>query len=193
MEERFLKSIKSAIKNWWVSLILGILYIVMAIWMFCDPIEGYTAIAIAFSIVLFASGIMEIYFAATNCKIIDGWGWYLTGGILDFIIGFVLVCYPGLTMAMLPYFLGFWLLFRGIMTIGTSFDLQSYRVKGWGWTLASGILAVVLSFFVIINPIFGGMSVLLLVGLALLFMGIFRIILSIYLRKLHKIGKDIED
>ena len=188
--EQFFKSVKSAIKNWWVSLIFGILYIALAIWIFLQPLEGYAAIALAFAIILFISGVMEIFFAVTNKDSLDGWGWYLTGGILDFIIGFILISYPELTMALLPFFFGFWLLFRGIMTIGTSFDLQAYNVKGWGWLLAFGIIAMIFSFWVLINPIIGGISVLILTGMALIFIGAFRISLSLYLRKLHKNGKD---
>ncbi|MFD1166733.1 DUF308 domain-containing protein [Sphingobacterium daejeonense] len=42
-------------------------------------------LSFVFSISFLFSGVMEIIFAFNNKNEIDGWGWYLAGGILNTI------------------------------------------------------------------------------------------------------------
>ena len=42
--------LKQEVKNWWVSLILGILYVAVALGLMFFPFNGYAALSILFSI-----------------------------------------------------------------------------------------------------------------------------------------------
>ncbi len=181
------KSVREKVKNWWLSLILGICYIAFAIWVFVTPLESYLALSILFSVFMFVSGLFEIVFAISNHKHLEGWGWTLTAGILDFLFGILLILYPGLSMSILPLFIAFWLMFKGISAIGVSIDLKSYGVKNWGWILFLGIVVVLFAFLIVAEPIVGGLSLVYTTGFCLLFAGIFRIMLSMKLKKLNKI------
>jgi len=57
-----------AVKNWWLSLLLGILYVLAGICVLFTPIASYIAISILFSISLIVGGIFEIVFAMNNKK-----------------------------------------------------------------------------------------------------------------------------
>ena len=83
-----------AVKNWWMSLLLGLLYIAVALCLLFAPVSSYVALSVIFSISILVSGILEIFFAAGNKKTISSWGWYLAGGIIDLLIGIYLVFYP---------------------------------------------------------------------------------------------------
>ena len=72
-----------AVKNWWMSLLLGLLYIAVALCLLFAPVSSYVALSVIFSISILVSGILEIFFAAGNKKTISSWGWYLAGGIID--------------------------------------------------------------------------------------------------------------
>jgi hypothetical protein len=87
-------------------------------------------------------GFFETVFAISARKSLQGWGWTLASGLLDIVIGAYLLTYPAVTMAILPFVLGFWLLFRGFSAIGFSFDIKSYGDSNWGWFLffAIGII-----------------------------------------------------
>ena len=76
-----------AVKNWWMSLLLGLLYIAVALCLLFAPVSSYVALSVIFSISILVSGILEIFFAIGNKKIINSWGWYLAGGIIDLLIG----------------------------------------------------------------------------------------------------------
>ena len=69
--------LKQEVKNWWVSLILGILYVAVALGLMFFPFNGYAALSILFSISMLVSGLLEIAFAVSNRQRVSSWGWYL--------------------------------------------------------------------------------------------------------------------
>lgn len=185
MNYPLIKTIRASVKYWWLSLVLGVFYIMLALWVFSTPLASYLALSVIFSLFMLVSGLMEIIFAVSNRQHLDAWGWFLTAGILDFAFGFLLMSYPGLSMAILPLFVAFWLMFKGISAIATSLDLRSYGVTQWGWILLLGIVVVLFSFLIIARPVIGGLSIVYTTGVCLLFAGIFRIALSLKLKSLH--------
>ena len=72
-----------AVKNWWMSLLLGLLYIAVALCLLFAPVSSYVALSVIFSISILVSGILEVFFAAGNKKTISSWGWYLASGIIE--------------------------------------------------------------------------------------------------------------
>jgi len=184
MATTILNSAQSAVKNWWISLLLGILYIIAGIWVFQTPLASYVSLSIVFSVFIFASGISQIVFSISNKNEIQGWGWYLAGGILDLIIGILLITHPLMTMAILPFYVGFWLLFQGFMAIGLSFQFKSAGMPSWGWLLFLGFLTLLFSFLLLANPVFAGLSIVYMTAFALITAGIFRIFLAFDLKKI---------
>ena len=184
-------SAKKSIKNWWISILVGILYILAGVWVMRTPLESYISLSIIFSVFIFISGIFQIVFSISNRDEMNGWGWYLTGGILDLIIGILLITHPLMTMAILPLYIGFWLLFQSILSIGLSFQLKSARVPRWGWLLFWSIVTLLFSFLLLANPIFAGLSIVYMTAFALITAGIFRIFLGIDLKRIGKTLKDI--
>ena len=121
----FIDTINFGVKNWWVSLLLGLLYILIAICLMFTPLASYVALSVLFSVSMFVSGTLEILFAVTNRKNISSWGWYLASGIIDLILGIYLMANIGLSMAVLPFIVAFWLMFRGFASTGYAMDLRN--------------------------------------------------------------------
>ncbi len=111
--------------------------IAFSIWVWLTPLESYVGLAFAFSILVFANGVSHIYFSISNRQNLEGWGWFLANGIMEFIVGLVLVLYSGLSAASLSFIVGFWLMFKSGFVIGTAFDLKRY---GLGITFSERIL-----------------------------------------------------
>ena len=133
-----------AVKNWWMSLLLGLLYIAVALCLLFAPVSSYVALSVI-SVFQFWSAVSSKSFAVGNKKIINSWGWYLAGGIIDLLIGIYLVFYPLVSMELIPFIVAFWLMFRGFTLCGYSTDLKRYGTKDWGWYLVFGILAILCS------------------------------------------------
>ncbi len=184
MRTELLDELKSTVKNWWVSLLLGVLYVGLAIFMMFFPGDSLIALALVFSITMFATGFFEIIFAVSNKNVLDGWGWYLTGGIIDLILGLVLICLPIVSVAVIPFLVAFWFMFRGFSAIGVATDMSRYGWKNWGWYLAFGILAVICSFAIIFQPAVGALVAVYMAAFAFMFIGFFRIMLAFDLKKL---------
>lgn len=182
----FTDRINFAVRNWWMSLLTGILFVVFALYLMFAPLASYIALSILFSVSMFVSGLFEIAFALSNRKNISSWGWYLSGGIIDLILGVFLLITPGLSMSVLPFVLSFWLIFRGFSSTGYAMDLKRFGTRNWGWYMAFGILAILCSIGILWQPTLGAFTLVYLIAYALLIIGVSRIMLSFELRRLHK-------
>ena len=191
MENLLLRRVKKAVKHWYLHLIIGIVLILTGIWTFSRPLQSYFALTIIFSVSFLISGIMEMTFAISNRKIVENWGWTLALGILTTIVGILLFTNPDISAITLPLYIGFMLLFHSIWAIASAIDIKSYGVTGWGTLLFIGILGAIFSFIVIWKPAFGGMTIVIWTGLALLTTGVFNLFLSIKMRKFHKKWEEI--
>ena len=185
--------LKQEVKNWWVSLILGILYVAVALGLMFFPFNGYAALSILFSISMLVSGLLEIAFAVSNRQRVSSWGWYLAGGVIDMILGLYLVTYPVLSMEVIPFIIAFWLMFRGFASTGYAMDLKRYGTRNWGWYMAFGVLAILCSIGIIWQPGLGALSLVYMIAYTLLIIGIFRVMLSFELKSLHKRNKEYNE
>ncbi|PTT17113.1 hypothetical protein DBR27_01715 [Flavobacterium sp. HMWF030] len=184
MKALFVDELKSAVKNWWISLLVGIIFIGTALLLLFYPTNGYETLSIMFSICMFTCGVSEIAFSISNKDTLSNWGWQFAGGLIDLLMGILLMSNPIMSMAVLPVFVAFWLMFRGFSLIGFSFDLKQYGSKGWGWVLTSGILIVICAFSIIWYPASGALSIVYVTAFGFLFIGLTRIMLAFDLKKL---------
>ncbi len=167
---------------------MGILAIIMGIFCFAAPGASLIGLTYVFVIGFILGGILDIIFAVSNCDYVYGWGWTLAAGILELLLGVMLFTLPAASVTViLVYFVGFWILFRSIWSIGESAQLRMMGVKGWGWTLALSILCTVLSFLYLLSPTFSkGVFVIALVGISMLVYGTFRIVMAFEFRQISK-------
>jgi len=185
MESSF-KEIRKSIKNWWAFLLIGIVFVLMGFWVMSKPAEAYMALAILFAVTMLVGGILQIVISITNRESMKGWGWQLAMGVMELILGIILTFNMGLTLVTLPFVVGFWMLFRSIDIIGISTEMQTNKETGWGWYLASGILMMIFSWFIMFNPLLGGITVVLWTSFALILAGVSYITLGFKFRKVGK-------
>lgn len=183
MVQPILKEIKEAVKYWWLLLLSGLILIAVGVWVFASPAAAYLSLSVLFGACILAIGLFETVFAISARKSIKGWGWTLASGLLDTVIGSYLLAYPAVTMTILPFVLGFWLLFRGFSAIGFSFDMKSYGDLNWGWFLLLAIGIIIFAFMILAVPAFGVANIIAWTGLSFIFSGVFRIILAFSLKK----------
>ena len=188
-----ISAITGTIKNWWVFLIIGILLLIGSYYMFSTPVESFVGLAGLFSALILVSGLFRIFFALTNKDDIENFGLYLAGGVLDVIVGFLLLKYPGITIVLFSLFIGFWLLFRGFNVISISFQVKKMEDSNWFWILLFGILVVIFAFMAIINPLIGASYLVITLALAIMFAGIANIFLAVRLRKVKSKVQDVKE
>ena len=178
-----LKEIRTDIKNWWIFLFKGILFIGVGIVVFANTLENYANLAGFFALSMMISGLFQKWFAILNSKEIEGWGWQLAVGIMEFVIGLILIFNLNFTVTILPFYVGFWLLFKSLALMGFSFELKSYKISSWFFYFALAVLLAVLSWFIILNPLLGGVTIIFWTGAALIVVGVTYILLAFKLKK----------
>ncbi len=185
-------SIKHEIKNWWWFLIVGLISLATGIIIFANPAATYIGLSFLFSLIMAGTGLSQIIFAVSERHSMKNWGWTLVSGILDFALGTFLMIFPLITMVTLPFFVGFYLLFRGIYLIGASIELNSIGIKGWGWVLIGGIMLFALAFLTLYYPAVGALGLITYSGYAFIVSGVFSIVLAFQLRAVKRDIKKFE-
>lgn len=178
---------KRAVRYWWLLLIVGIVLLAAGILTFVYPAQSYLSMAVLFGWLMLFAGVMEVVLSSTSRHFVTGRGWMLAGGIIEIVLGIILIFNVALSASVLPVVLGFWLLMRGFSAIGLGGDLNALSVPGSGWTIFSGILLVFCSLWILFQPlVFGTAAVVAWVGISLLFAGIAACSLSMQLHRAHR-------
>ena len=187
----FFQTITRSVKHWYIPLIIGIILIAAGIYVFMVPLETYLTLSVLFSISFIIIGILDIFFSIRNHKIMQGWGWYLVGGLLSLAGGIILSIYPGISIVILPFVVGFTLLFFSFLLMGFSFEMKSLGILNWGNAAILSVLGVIFSFMLIVRPLMSGISLVTVTGITFIITGVSSIVLSFNLRKVKKMPEKL--
>ena len=175
-----------AIKHWWLMTIAGVLAVAAGIAVFAFPLESYVALSILFGVLMLLVGAAKLIAASTSGNYFMMRGYVITGGVLDLILGLFLCINPALSMYALPVMMGFWVMYNSFIIIGMAGDMDTFGVRGSGWTLAGGILLLLLSVLVLVNPFGAGVAtVVVMAGVGLIMFGLLLCSLSMTLKGVH--------
>ena len=101
------------------------------------------------------------------------WGWFVTLGVILLILGCIALANLFTATVVSVFYIGMLMLFGGIVEL-----VHAFQVKGWRnvvyWTL-SGLLYTIAGIFAFANPILASAVLTLLLAIALIIAGIFRI------------------
>jgi uncharacterized membrane protein HdeD (DUF308 family) len=129
---------------WWLYLILGIAWTVVALIVLRFDYKSVNAIAILFGVVAIAAGIIEI----AMTFIAAGW-WKLLYGILAVVFiaaGIVSFIHPGDTFLALAAVMSFFLVIAGTFDIIMSISAR-HEIEVWWLQLIGGIIELALGFW----------------------------------------------
>lgn len=168
-------------------LIVGILSLVAGILVFVFPLESYVTLSVLFGILMVLVGASQLIIASASNNYLMMRGYVIVGGVLDVLLGMFLCLYPGVTIFLLPILLGIWMLYHSFIIIAFGGDLDTFNVGGQGAVIGSGILLLVLSILILMNPFSAGIAaVVALTGVGFLVFGAILIMLSFKLKEIHK-------
>ena len=175
------------IRHWWLMLLVGILVIIAGILVFVFPAQSYFALGVLFGILMLLSGAAQLVIAGTSGNYLVMRSYVVIGGVVDLLLGLFLCIYPGVTMVVLPVFLGIWMLYHSFIIIAFGGDMDTFRIPDGGLVVIGGILLLLLSIMVLINPLGTGVeTVLLLTGIGIIIFGALLCMLSMKMRDMHR-------
>ncbi len=171
---------KQIAKNWYMFLIKGIIMILLAILVFNHPGATLLGVAVYLGIGLVITGIIAIGLGIAERKLNPDWRWRTFEGVIDLILGFIVINNPVLTISIIPFLIGFWAGIYGIFLFIDAFSSKESR----GLKMISGILIFLLAWVLMFNPLFMGLTMVIWFGVLLLINGIANVIISFGLRKI---------
>lgn len=171
-------AVDRSIHHWWVFLIRGLLFILVGIYMICSPLTSFVALGFLFGLIIFITGLVELLHVVRNRSSTNR-GWHLILGIVDLILGIILMGHVGASVAILRIIVGIWFLIRGFSLISFS------NLLGKSWLLTvGGIVTVIFGLLIIFNAAFGSMTIILFIAIAFVITGLFNVWLG-YRMKSH--------
>tara|TARA_B110001454_G_C12560121_1_gene367295 strand:+ start:87 stop:725 length:639 start_codon:yes stop_codon:yes gene_type:complete len=186
MAQLVLKSIKNAVNHWYIPFIVGLLFVILAIYSLVTPEKSFLALTYIFSISFILTGIAEIAFSYANKKKMDSWIWTLLFGVITTVFGFIMLIRPEISIATLPLYIGFLVMFRSVNAISLALDLKNYGISATNNLMWAGILGLVFSIILIWNPGFAGLTLVFWISFVLFWAGTLSLYLGTFLYKIHK-------
>ena len=114
-------------------------------------------------------------------------GYVIVGGVLDLILGIFLCIYPYVTLMVLPIMMGIWMMYHSFIIIAFGGDMETFKLGGSGLVIAGGIVLLLLSILVLVNPLGAGVAtVVVIAGVGLLVFGGLLCALSLKMKDIDK-------
>ncbi|WP_410603774.1 HdeD family acid-resistance protein [Amycolatopsis sp. lyj-90] len=104
-------------------------------------------------------------------------------GAFGIIAGVLVLLWPGITVLVLAFLVGFWAIFTGIVEIVAAIRLRK-QIEGEAFLIAAGALSLIAGIVIVFNPLAGAYGIALLVGIYALLYGVMLLVLAFRLRKL---------
>jgi uncharacterized membrane protein HdeD (DUF308 family) len=173
-------TVDRSIRHWWVFLVRGILFVLTGIYMISSPTTSYVALGFFFGLVILLAGVSELLHSYRG-RNESSRSWHLMIGLIDIILGVVLMSHISASVTVLRIIVGIWFLFRGISLLGFS------GILGKSWVLSlGGVLTLLFGLLVLFNPAFGSMTIILWIAFAFILTGLFNILLAFRLKRFYR-------
>ena len=108
---------------------------------------------------------------------------YIFVGLIDIIVGIILVSNLGVSAATLPIIFALWCIAVGSAQLVSSYHLSKNKMP-WGWSLSLGLLGIVFGFLILQYPALGTITISTLLGLYIIMYGIVEIIEYFYFKNI---------
>lgn len=190
MKNEYSDHAERLIRQWWLSLIGGVVLIAIGFIVMVNPVESYFAFAMWFGFAVMLSGILTLLQGLSSKNRYVHSGWLIVASVADIIIGILLMFNTLLSAFAMPILLGAWLLYRGSAMLVQGFDLRNNHVRGGGWIIFYAAIVIVIAIAVLWMPgTLGVEAVVLIVAIAFVSYGISMVSLGFRLWDIHRQAK----
>ena len=165
-------------RHGWMTTAKGILFIVLGGSILLFPGQALMTLALYIGAIVLASGLWFIVLAFLQRKENPAWGWVLAEGVVDLVLGGVLLFHPTLTAAIIPIFVGLWAVAVGLLQWVVAQQAKRAELPRWWLGLVTGGLSIALGIALLFQPLAGALALTLLIGLEVIFYGVTTLLIS---------------
>lgn len=171
--------VESISRGWWVLLLSGIVSIVAGgIIAFADWTVGDLAVFVGTLLVI--RGLFTTFSFPVDGSLRT---WSIVLGLLEVAVGVSVWVWPDPTLLIIAFYIGWLLMFRGVMTIIGSVTGRRF-IPYWGMVLVAGIVEVLAAFYLLGRPGLTLVATVLAIGLTAIFYGVLEAVLAFEVRRL---------
>lgn len=159
----------------WTLFTTGGILILLGLISFFHPAASLMSLAFFIGIGFVVSGINNLvpYFTLRGTPFRPPW--LLPQGILDLLLGVIMLAKIGVTTLMIPIMLGFWVMFMAVLRMIDSFRLRRAGFRKWWLIFVGGIALLLCSLMVLSSPALGALFVTWLIGAMFICAGVMAI------------------
>ncbi len=148
----------------WMYILKGIVFIVVAVLIFKNPVLSLLSLVAVIGMMIIFTGGLFVIGGITSRKFTKKWKWILLFGVLDIVLGILLLTSPRLSALLLVVFIGSWAVFTGVLESAFSFQIKKIGIKSWWQVLIVGILSIVMGLMILFRPEVGALSITFFIG-----------------------------
>jgi uncharacterized membrane protein HdeD (DUF308 family) len=173
--------VNRGMRHWWAFLLRGLLFLAAGIYILCSPATGFAALGFMLGLIIFVAGIAELLHVYHSSSTRNR-GWHLILGIIDIVLGIILMGHIAAGLTILRLIVGIWFLLRGI----SLFSFSGLVRKSWVLAIG-GFITMVFGMAILFNANFGNVTLVLWTAIALIISGLFNIIQAIWFKTAAKL------
>ncbi len=151
--------------------ITGVILIILGVMSFRYPISALMSLGMMLGIGVCISGLNYLtgfyFFRKVS---------FIFLGILDLVMGILLIVRPGISAFFIPFLIALWLFLTGFSRIGTALWLGGAKISGWWLMLINGIALIIFAGLMCASPLVSVLSVVTVLAVGLIIFGILAII-----------------
>ncbi|AMB98538.1 hypothetical protein AWM75_00375 [Aerococcus urinaehominis] len=157
----------------WADLLIGALYIIVALIAFRNPVSSILAIAFVFGFAMILGGIFAL---VTRNRINERFGTNMIGtlilAIIRIILGVIVVFNIEIGVLTMPVVLALWFIFEAIMGIYLANTIKAVNGGFYWLSIIIYVISLIVGFYLLFNPATALALLPFLVGVYFMFNGI---------------------
>ncbi len=110
----------------------GVLSLIIGLYAVRHVLLTIVALALLLGIFWVANGVIELFTALSGSQA-SGRGWLVAMGIVSIVAGILLLAIPGLSLVVMVFLIGAWLIFFGVLQTALALRLRSATHSARSW------------------------------------------------------------
>lgn len=161
----------------WMSLILGIVFIILGCWSLKNPDTTLSLLSILVGIGAILKGIYEFWLRSTINNLLGTRStWLLIMVILDIVLGIVFICHIAAGVMTISIIFAFWFIIDCIGQLSVAGFYKRFRKGYYWWLVILNVLGIIIGISLLFNPMVSALTIVWLISFFLLLIGIVAIV-----------------